>query len=99
MAEEICVVTVPKLGLTMREGTVAAWRVTLGGSVRKGDPIADIETEKITAECEAPADGVLRRVIAEAGTTLPVGAAIGVIAAATTSEADIDARLASTSPA
>jgi pyruvate dehydrogenase E2 component (dihydrolipoamide acetyltransferase) len=81
----------PKLGLTMKEGSVAAWRVAPGGEVREGVPVADIETSKITAEYDAPCSGVLRRQLAPQGTTLPVGALIGVVAAADVPDAEIDA--------
>ena len=96
--DKIYALTIPKLGLTMKEGTVAAWHVEPGGEVREGEPIIDVETEKTTAAYEAPASGVLRRQIAGQGQTLPVGALIGVIAPAGTSEADIDAFVASFKP-
>jgi pyruvate dehydrogenase E2 component (dihydrolipoamide acetyltransferase) len=91
MEQSISALTIPKLGLTMREGKVAAWRVELGGAVRDGQPVADIETEKITSEYESPVSGILRRQVAEAGKSLPVGALIGVVAKAEVPDADIDA--------
>jgi pyruvate dehydrogenase E2 component (dihydrolipoamide acetyltransferase) len=95
---EIHAVTIPKLGLTMKEGTVAAWHVQPGGAVKEGEPIIDVETEKTTAVFEAPASGVLRRQVARQGDTLPVGALIGVIAAAGVPEAEIDAFVAGYKP-
>ena len=83
---EIHAVTIPKLGLTMKQGTVAAWYIQQGGEVKEGEPIIDVETEKTTAAYEAPASGVLRRQLASQGQTLPVGALIGVIAAADVAE-------------
>ena len=91
---EIHPVTIPKLGLTMKEGTVAVWHIQPGGAVKEGEPIIDVETEKTTAACEAPASGVLRRQVARQGETLPVGALIGVIAGADVPEPEIDAFVA-----
>ena len=82
--------TVPKLGLTMKEGAVAAWHIPLGGKVTAGEPVADIETSKITASHESPVSGVLRRQVANVGEMRPVGALIGVVAEGETSEAEID---------
>lgn len=90
--------TVPKLGLTMKEGAVAAWHVPLGGPVKAGEPVADIETSKITASHDAPCSGVLRRQVAPIGEMLPVGALIGVVAEGEASEAEIDAFIAGFTP-
>lgn len=93
--EGITAITMPKLGMTMTEGKIAAWRVKAGDPVDLGDEIIDIETEKITNVCEAPAKGVFRRRNAHESDTLPVGALIGVIADANTPEADIDTFISS----
>jgi pyruvate dehydrogenase E2 component (dihydrolipoamide acetyltransferase) len=95
---EIHAVTIPKLGLTMKEGTVAAWHIRPGGEVKEGEPIIDVETEKTTAVYESPASGVLRRQVAKQGETLPVGALIGVIAAASVPESEIEAFVAGYKP-
>jgi pyruvate dehydrogenase E2 component (dihydrolipoamide acetyltransferase) len=73
-------VTMPKFGLSMTEGLVAAWHVEEGTRLNPGDEVADIETTKITNAYESPVGGVLRRKVAAAGTTLPVGALIAVVA-------------------
>jgi pyruvate dehydrogenase E2 component (dihydrolipoamide acetyltransferase) len=91
MSETIHALTMPKLGLTMKEGSVAAWRVPLGSEVQEGTPVAEIETSKITAEYDAPCSGVLRRQVAAQGVTLPVGALIGVVADSDVPESTIDA--------
>ncbi len=73
-------VLVPKLGMTMTEGTVAEWHRPDGAEVRKGDRIYRLETEKIEFEVEAEADGVLRYLVAK-GAKLPPGAVVGYILA------------------
>jgi pyruvate dehydrogenase E2 component (dihydrolipoamide acetyltransferase) len=98
MTSAIHALTIPKLGLTMKTGSVAAWRVKPGDEVTEGKPVADIETEKITSEYEAPVSGILRRQVASTGETLPVGALIGVVAAADTPDAEIDAFVTSYRP-
>lgn len=98
MVGTIHTLTIPKLGLTMKEGTVVAWHVKPGGAVKERETIVDIETEKTTAAHEAPASGILRRQVASVGQTLPVGALIGVIAAPDVPDAEIDAFIASYKP-
>ena len=72
------VLVMPKLGLTMTEGTVARWLVEVGEEVREGQPICEVETDKITTEVEAPRSGTLVRRV-EADASVPVGAGIAVI--------------------
>jgi 2-oxoglutarate dehydrogenase E2 component (dihydrolipoamide succinyltransferase) len=71
-------VELPKLADTLVEGTVARWLKQAGQAVRKGEPLVEIETEKVSSELEAPADGVLEIVVA-AGETVPVGQVIARI--------------------
>lgn len=80
MVNSITAITMPKLGLTMEEGTVTSWQAAEGEPVKSGQHLFDVETEKSTNECESPADGVLARIVAIAGVDLPVGALVGVIA-------------------
>ncbi|KAA8384431.1 acetoin dehydrogenase dihydrolipoyllysine-residue acetyltransferase subunit [Acetobacter sp. DmW_136] len=91
MTDTITALTMPKFGLAMTEGKLASWTVSVGQSVQQGDELADIETTKITSSYESPAAGVLRKQVAEAGETLPVGALIGVLADAETPDVDIEA--------
>lgn len=91
MSKDIHALIMPKLGLTMKEGSVATWRVPVGGEVTEGKPVADIETSKITAEYDAPCSGIMRRQIAAENATLPVGALIGIVAAPEVADAAIDA--------
>jgi pyruvate dehydrogenase E2 component (dihydrolipoamide acetyltransferase) len=91
-------VTVPKWGLTMDEGTIAAWHVAEGTPISIGDELVDIETSKVTNSVQAPVSGVLRRILAQPGQCLPCGALIGVIAAEEVPEAAIAAFIASREP-
>lgn len=90
---DIRLIEVPKWGLSMEEGTVVKWLVPVGAAFAEGDEICDLETSKISNAVEAPFDGVLRRVVADVGVTLPVGAPLAVSATAETTEAEIDAFL------
>ncbi len=77
------IVVMPKMGDTMEEGKILAWRKHEGDTVAKGDALAEIETEKVNIEAEAFAAGVLRKIIAPEGATVPVGQPIALIGAAT----------------
>jgi pyruvate dehydrogenase E2 component (dihydrolipoamide acetyltransferase) len=81
----------PKWGLSMQEGAVVEWIQPEGAHVKEGDELVDIETSKITNVCESPSAGVLRRIIAQPGETLPVGGLLAVVAEAEVSDADVDA--------
>lgn len=70
----------PKWGIEMTEGVVAEWMVAEGAPFRKGDLLALIETDKITNEVEAEADGMFPRLLAEKGGTYQVGELIAVLA-------------------
>jgi len=74
-------VTMPKMGFDMVEGKLLRWLKKVGDPVRAGEPLAEIETEKVNIEFEAPASGVLKAVLIEEGTTVPVGTPIAIIGA------------------
>lgn len=76
MATEL---TMPKMGFDMTEGKLAQWLKKVGDPIKRGEPVAEIETDKVNIEVESPADGVLRGTFLEPGTTVPVGTLIGVI--------------------
>jgi pyruvate dehydrogenase E2 component (dihydrolipoamide acetyltransferase) len=73
-------VLMPKLGLTMTSGNVDEWVKKEGETVKKGEPICTISSEKLTMEVEAPVDGVLVKVIAQQGDEVPVKEVIGIVA-------------------
>ena len=87
-------IRMPKWGLSMQEGTIVDWLRAEGAAVAEGEDLIEIETAKINNVCESPAAGALRRIVAQPGETLPVGALIGVLADAATPEAEIDAFIA-----
>ena len=71
-------ISIPKLGVSMTEGTLVEWLVADGATVAPGDPLYRIETDKVENEIEAPVAGVVRRTGAE-GETYEVGTQIGTI--------------------
>src|SRR5919198_1443445 len=73
-------VTMPTLGLTMEEGTITEGLKREGESVEKAEPLFVVETDKATNEVPSPASGVLQKIIAPVGATVPVRQPIAVIA-------------------
>ena len=67
-------IIMPRLGLTMEEGTVVRWLAAEGEHVVQGAPLLEVETDKVVVEVEAPAFGVLRAIRVRAGEKAPVGA-------------------------
>lgn len=84
-------IRMPKWGLSMQEGTVVAWNKPEGATIAEGEELVDIETAKITNAAESPGAGVLRKITAQPGDTLPVGALLGMLAEADASDAELDA--------
>ena len=75
-------VIMPALELAQETGKILRWIKSPGETVAKGEPLLEIETDKVTVEVEAPASGVLRDVTARVGDVVPVGTTIAVIVAA-----------------
>jgi pyruvate dehydrogenase E2 component (dihydrolipoamide acetyltransferase) len=74
-------IVMPRLSDTMEEGTILRWLIPDGGTVRRGDELVEIETDKATMTYESDLEGVLETIAAE-GDTLPVGAAIARVGSA-----------------
>jgi len=74
-------VVMPQMGADMQEGTILRWLKREGDTVRRGEIIAEIETDKANVEIEAYESGTLRRILLPEGATVPVGQIIAVIAA------------------
>ena len=76
MASEV---KLPRLGQGMESGTVVRWLKDEGQPVAKGDPLYELDTDKVTQEVEAEADGVLLEVVGTSGVEYPPGATIAWI--------------------
>ncbi len=72
-------VVMPKLGLTMTEGLVSRWLKAEGDAVKEGEPLFEVETDKLTNTIEATASGTLLKILAKEGDTLPCLAGVAVI--------------------
>jgi len=79
-------ITMPKLSDTMEEGTILQWRIKEGDRVKKGQVIAEVETDKAAMEMEAFEDGVVSALKVEEGATVPVGTVIAVFGDAAKAE-------------
>ena len=72
-------VIMPQLGETVREGTISVWHKRPGDAVRTDEPLFEVETDKVTMDIPAPANGVLAQIFVPAGTQVEVGARLAVI--------------------
>ena len=80
-------VIMPKMGDAMEEGTLLRWLKEVGQEVAAGEPLAEIETDKVTIEIEAAESGVLTKTLVDEGDTVPIGTTIATIG----DEADAEA--------
>ncbi len=91
-------IIMPRWGLEMTEGTLSAWHVAVGDRVTTGQVIMDVESEKIANEVESEAEGVLRKIVVEAGDTVDIGTLLAVIADEQTPDEQIEAFVQSYRP-
>jgi 2-oxoglutarate dehydrogenase E2 component (dihydrolipoamide succinyltransferase) len=73
-------ITVPSLGESVTEATVAKWLKQPGEAIERDEPVVELETDKVTLEVPAPAAGTLGEIRAGEGANVPVGAVLGIIA-------------------
>ena len=72
-------VNMPRLSDTMEEGTIARWLKKAGDEIKKGDILAEIETDKATMDLESYDAGVLEQILVQEGQTAPIGQAVAII--------------------
>lgn len=74
-------VRMPRLSLTMESGVILQWLKAEGDAVSKGEPLAELETDKVNVTMESPAPGYVRRLLVEAGVTVPCDMAVALLTA------------------
>ena len=79
--ETVVDVTMPQMGVSVAEGTVAAWRVEVGDRIAADETICEISTDKIDTEVPAPVSGVVTEILVPVETTVEVGTVLARIAA------------------
>jgi len=83
-------IVMPKFGLTMTEGLIAAWHRKPGEPFRQGDVLFEVETEKVTNEVEATNDGVLAEILFAEGSVVPIGEVIARLSDSTSAPATVE---------
>src|SRR6185437_15439960 len=74
-------IEMPKMGDTMEEGKILRWIKQEGDQVKKGESLAEVETDKVNIEIESFASGVLRKILVPEGASAPIGAGIALVGA------------------
>jgi pyruvate dehydrogenase E2 component (dihydrolipoamide acetyltransferase) len=87
-------ITMPRLSDTMQEGTIARWLKKAGDEIKKGDILAEIETDKATMDLEAYEAGTLQQVLVQEGETVPVGQAVARIGSGAVSKEEAEEQTA-----
>jgi pyruvate dehydrogenase E2 component (dihydrolipoamide acetyltransferase) len=82
-------VIMPALGMAQETGRILRWLKSEGEAVRKGEPLLEVETDKVTVEIESPADGTLAAIRATEGEEVPVGEDVAIVLGAGESLADL----------
>src|SRR5262245_48836280 len=89
----------PKFGLTMTEGTIQKWFKAEGDAIKAGEPLFEVETEKVLYEVESPASGTVAKLLYAIEAVVPVGLPVAVIAEAGENLAEVAARYGDGAPA
>jgi len=92
-------IRMPKLSDTMEEGTLIAWRKSAGDAIRRGEILADIETDKADMEFESYTEGTVHSFLIEPGACVPVGTLIAVIQLPGETPEQVEASLSGTAEA
>lgn len=88
-------ITMPKWGMTMEDGELMEWMVSVGDAIAVGQEVANVETDKITGVVESPVAGTIQRLVAQPGDVLPVGALLAVVSSEPIDDEAIDTFIAS----
>ncbi len=91
-------VVLPKFGLTMLQGTIQQWFKAEGDPVAAGEPLFEVETEKVLYEIDSPASGIVARLLYPAESTVPVATVVAVIAEEGENPAEVAARYEALQP-
>src|SRR5215510_9595578 len=89
----------PKFGLTMTEGTIQKWFKAEGEAIKAGEPLFEVETEKVLYEIESPASGTVAKLLYPVEAVVPVGLPVAVIAEAGENVAEVAAKYGDGAPA
>src|SRR3954471_11635052 len=92
-------IKVPAMGESVTEATISKWFKKEGESVKRDEPLLELETDKVTVEVPSPADGSIESITAQAGATVSVGALLGAIAEGKSGAAPPPKAAAPSSPA
>src|SRR5258708_33807477 len=74
-------IEMPKMGDTMEEGKILGGHKQEGDQVKKGESLAEVETDKVNIEIESFANGILRKILVPEGASAPIGAGIALVGA------------------
>ncbi|HYS02156.1 MAG TPA: biotin/lipoyl-containing protein, partial [Candidatus Eisenbacteria bacterium] len=80
MPQSTVQVTLPEMGESVTEGTVARWLKQVGETVRQGEGLVEVTTDKVDAEVPAPMSGRLLKILANTGDTIAVGSPLAELA-------------------
>src|SRR5580704_3181167 len=79
-------IQVPAMGESVTEATVSRWFKKEGDAVSRDEPLLELETDKVTVEVPAPADGAIESIVVQAGATVQVGTVLGALSESTGSK-------------